>query len=125
MKRWLILGDILAIAIVTIIGFATHGEVGLSYVPRMLTTFLPLLAGWFITSPWLGLFETEASLRPDQLWRSVLAAILSAPLAATLRGFMLGTSILPIFVLVLAGSFALGMLAWRALALWLARRHRL
>ncbi len=125
MKRWLILGDILAIAIVTIIGFATHGEVGLSYVPRMLTTFLPLLAGWFITSLWLGLFETEASLRPDQLWRSVLAAILSAPLAATLRGFMLGTSILPIFVLVLAGSFALGMLAWRALALWLARRHRL
>ncbi len=42
-KRFLVVGDILAIAIVTIIGFATHGETGTSFLPRMAVYFSRLL----------------------------------------------------------------------------------
>ena len=38
----LIIGDILSIAVLTVIGFATHGEVGTSFISRMGTTFFPL-----------------------------------------------------------------------------------
>ncbi len=42
-KTILILGDTLTLLIVTLIGFATHGETAISFLPRMLTTFIPLL----------------------------------------------------------------------------------
>lgn len=125
MNRLLVFGDILALAMVTLAGFATHDSLEISALPRMLATFLPMLAGWFLVAPWLGLYETETSLRPGLLWRPVLAVLLSTPLAATLRGVILNAAILPIFVGVMAGSAGLGLLAWRALYLWLARRHRL
>jgi hypothetical protein len=47
--RWKILtdytwsGDILILGIVTLYGFATHGELAEAGMKRMLTTFLPLL----------------------------------------------------------------------------------
>ena len=42
-KTTLILGDILAIAIVTVIGFISHDEFDFPYISRMGTTFFPLL----------------------------------------------------------------------------------
>ena len=62
-KLSLILGDGVALALITVVGFASHGETELSYAPRMLTTFIPLLLGWFLVAPWLG-FE----------WRGFTAA---------------------------------------------------
>jgi len=38
-KTILILGDGLTLLIVTLIGFATHGESGISFLPRMLAAF--------------------------------------------------------------------------------------
>jgi hypothetical protein len=117
----LVAGDLLAIAIVTLIGFATHGETNLALLPRMLATFVPVTFGWFIAAPFLGLFNLEITTNPRQLWRPVLAMVLAGPLAVLLRAFWLNTVVIPIFGLVLSGSAGLGLLVWRALWYGLTR----
>ena len=88
-KQILVTGDILAILIVTIIGFATHGEANLSYLPRMLAAFVPLIVAWFLITPWLGLFQPGITSNPKQLGRPVLGMIFAGPLAVVLRGLIL------------------------------------
>jgi len=118
----LILGDILAIGLVTIVGFATHGETDLSFLPRMAATFFPLMIAWFLLAPRLGLFQDEVIYNARQLWRPVLTALFTAPLAAVLRGFILNAPIIPIFAVVLGAASALGMVIWRALYFLLNRK---
>ena len=120
--RWLFLGDLLTLALVTLIGFATHGETQVDLLPRMLATFLPLTLGWCLTAPFLGLFDLQVTANPRQLWRPVLALVLAGPLAVLLRALWLNTVVIPIFGVVLSGSAGLGMLVWRAL--WLVWRRR-
>ena len=119
--RFLILGDALAIAIVTFIGFATHGETDLSFLPRMAAAFFPLTIAWFLLSPWFGLFKQEVASNPKQLWRPVLAMLLAAPFAAVLRGLILNAPIIPIFAVVLASTSAFGMMVWRFIYFLLSR----
>ena len=109
----LVSGDIIAIALVTGFGFATHGTLG-SAGSRLLTTFIPLVIAWFAVAPFLGVYDPQSALKPSQLWRPFWAMILAAPMAAWLRGAWLNAPILPIFVLVLGGFSSLGILAWRA-----------
>lgn len=123
-NRILILGDVLAIALLTIIGFATHGETDLSYLPRMAALFFPLLITWFVLAPSIGLFDRQIISDPKQLWRPILAMTFAASLAAILRGLILNAAVLPIFGLVLAGTSAFGMLVWRAVYLVLHRKGR-
>lgn len=118
----LIVGDFLTLAAVTWIGFATHGETSLDLLPRMTTTFLPLLAGWFLLAPLLRLFSAEITGSPRQLWRPVYAALLSAPLFGVLRAAMLNGIVLPLFVLIMGASTALAMLLWRTAFLFIQRR---
>jgi len=118
----LIAGDILAIAIVTIIGFATHGEADLSFLPRMLAAFVPLTIAWFLLAPWFGLFQQEIASNPKLFWRPVLAMLLAAPFAAVLRGLVLNTPIIPIFAVVLASTSAFGMIVWRGIYFLLNRK---
>lgn len=114
MKKYILpLGDILAIAIVTVIGFATHGEVALSFLARMAALFFPLVIAWFLLAPALGLFRQEIASNPKQLWRPALAGLFAAPLALVPRGFVLNAPILPLFAAILAGVVALGMVIWR------------
>ena len=113
-KAILVLGDLLAIALVTIIGFATHGEADLSFAPRMAALYFPLSISWFLLAPALGLFQPEVTSSPKQLWRPALAMIFAAPLAAVLRGFLLNAPVIPIFAAVLALVSASGMVSWRA-----------
>ena len=121
-KTNLILGDITAIAIITIIGFATHGEMGVSFLPRMAASFFPVLIGWFLLAPWFGLFDEQVASNPKLLWRVLLAVFFSAPLAVILRASMLGAAALPLFALVLGSTSAFGLLIWRALYLFLQKR---
>ena len=121
-RNFLILGDILAIGLVTLIGFGTHGETGLFFLPRMAATFFPLVIGWFLLAPRLGLFQDEVIYHARQLWRAALTALFAAPLAAVLRGFMLNTPVIPIFAVVLSAASALGMVVWRALYFLLNRK---
>jgi hypothetical protein len=118
----LVVGDIAAILVVTLIGFATHGEADLSFLPRMAAMFFPLAVSWFMLSPFLGLFQKDLTSNPRQLWRPALAMIFAAPLAAVLRGFILNAPIIPIFAVVLAATSALGMVVWRGVYLLLHRR---
>ena len=119
----LILGDIFALAVITVIGFATHNEASLDFVPRMFTTFLPLLAGWFLIAPWLGLFQAEHTTKAKQLWRAPFAMLLGTPMATFLRGTLLNAPVLPLFTLILGGSAAAGMLVWRGLYWLIVRKH--
>jgi hypothetical protein len=119
----LVLGDSLAIAVITIIGFATHGEADLSFLPRMAALYVPLSLSWLLLGPPLGLFRRETISNPKQLWRPALAAIFAAPFAAVLRGFLLNAPIIPIFAAVLAATSALGMVIWRLIWYWLAMRR--
>ena len=121
-KTSLILGDLLSIALITLIGFATHGEADVSFLPRMAAFYFPLSLSWFLLAPALGLFQHGITSDPRQLWRPALAAIFAAPLAAVLRGFLLNAPIIPVFAAVLAGTSALGMLLWRAFFLLWNRR---
>ena len=115
-RRWfLYVGDVLILAILTLIGFATHGETAIAFLPRIGALFIPLIISWFLFAPWLGLFQPEIIANPKQLWRPALGMLFTAPLAATLRGFILNAPIIPIFVFVLSVTFALGMVTWRLL----------
>lgn len=114
-KHFLIIGDILAILIVTVIGFATHGEADLAFLPRMAAAFFPLIIAWFLLAPFLGLFQIEITSNPRQLWRPVLAMFFAGPFAAILRGILLSAPVIPIFAVVLASTSAFGMLAWRGI----------
>lgn len=120
-KRVLILGDILGIAIMTLIGFATHGETELSFLPRMAAVFFPLVIGWFLLAPPLGLFQDGITQNPRQLWRPALTAFFTASFAAVLRGLLLNAAIIPIFALVLGVALALGMFIWRSIYFWMTR----
>jgi hypothetical protein len=122
-KAILILGDIFSLAVITLIGFANHKELGTFPVGRMLSSFLPLLAGWFLIAPWLGLFKPEITSNPKQLWRPVLAMLLGAPIAGVLRALMLNSVVIPLFVFILGGSAALGLLVWRSLW-WIVSRNK-
>jgi hypothetical protein len=116
----LVIGDVLAVLVVTMIGFATHyGDIR---GWRWLSSFLPILASWFAVAPWLGVYHPENSRRADQVWRAGLAALISAPLAATLRGLWLNSAIAPIFVVVLGATNALGFVVWRFLWTLLVQR---
>jgi hypothetical protein len=115
--KWLplLLGDFLALALVTLIGFATHGENGLALLPRLLASLGPLALGWSCIAPLCGLFNPEVISNPRQAWRPVVAMLAAGPLAVLLRAQLLQTPVIPSFVIVLSGTSGLGLALWRAL----------
>jgi hypothetical protein len=118
----LVLGDMIALALVTAIGFASHGEFSAQFFPRMAASFLPLCIGWFLLAPQLGLFQYSVTRTISQLWRPVFVMAFAGPLAALLRGIVLGTPVIPSFAIVLTLTAAVGLTAWRLLWLLLAPR---
>jgi hypothetical protein len=120
----LIPGDILAIALVTIIGFATHSEADVSFLLRLAAAFFPITMAWFLLAPWFGLFHQKITSDPRQLWRPALAMLFAAPLAAVLRGLILNAAIVPVFALMLGSTSALGMVVWRAIHLWFTNQAK-
>ncbi len=122
-SKWtLILGDLLAMAVVTLIGFATHGTAELSFLPRIAAVFFPLSVSWFLLASPLGLFKQEIVSNPRELWRPAFAMLFAAPFAAVLRGLILAAPIPPVFVVVFATTSAFGMFLRRGLRLLLIRK---
>jgi len=116
MKRSiLVIGDILAILITTLIGFATHNELKLEFLLRMIAAIVPLTIAWFLLAPWFGLFQPEITSSLKQLWRPVLAMIFAAPLAVVFRGLILNAPIIPVFAIVFGATSAFGMVIWRGI----------
>ena len=122
MKTFLMLGDLLALGITTIIGFATHGETDLSFLPRFLAIYIPLTIAWFLLATLIRLFQPEIASNLKQLWRVPLVMLVAAPLAVILRSLILQTEIIPIFMLALGGTSALGMMIWRGIPIILNRK---
>ncbi len=106
-------GDVITLALVTLAGFATHNELGTAGF-RLLTTFIPLSAAWFLLAPHLMVYDPRCFNHPAQLWRPFWAMVLAAPLAGWMRGVWLNMPIQPVFVLVLSGISSLALLAWRS-----------
>ena len=123
-KTILILGDIITFVILTILGFATHGETDASFLPRMAAAFFPVVFGWFVLAPWFGLVDEAVLRNPKNLLRIPLAFLFVAPLAVILRGAWLNAPALPLFALIFGGSNALGMMVWRWLYILIARRMK-
>jgi len=121
-KRILIPGDILALAVTTLIGFVTHRETDMSFLPRLLAAFVPLTIAWFILAPWFGLFQPEITSNPKQLWRAALAMLFAAPLAGVFRGLILQADIVPIFIIVFGATSAFGIVIWRGVYFVLNRK---
>ena len=119
----LIAGDIITLAIVTVIGFASHGTADTAG-SRMLTTFIPLVVAWFLVAPFLQVYDNQISLDGRQLWRPLWAMILASPMAAWLRGLMLNSPILPVFVIILGGISAVAILVWRGIYWLVATRMK-
>ncbi len=118
---WLLTGDVLSLGLVTMFGFASHGTLGTAG-GRILSTFIPLLAAWFLTAPLLGAYRLEWVAELRQLWRPLWAMILAAPFAAWLRAIWLGGVVVPVFVVVLGGVSAIAILLWRLIYWWALRR---
>ncbi len=114
-KNILIIGDILALAIVTVIGFVTHGEGGMEYLPRMAAAFFPLAIAWLILAPWFELFDPQISFNLNILGRIALVVVFAAPLALVFRGLLLHTPIIPIFAVVFTLTSAFGLILWRTI----------
>ena len=119
----LVLGDIFVILLLTIIGFATHQETGLEFLPRLFVNFLPLSLAWCLIAWALRLFETDIASNLTQLWRPLLGALFAGPMAAILRGIFLNSNVPPIFALVLSATTALGILLWRFTWIQLDKRN--
>ena len=111
----LVIGDLIALAIVTIVGFGVHGELDVSMIPRMFTTFLPMAVSWLFIAPWLNVFEEKISGDWRKLWRLPAAGIISTPLAATMRAVILNSVLAPLFIIILAITTSIGILLWRIL----------
>jgi len=112
-NAYLILGDILVIAVIAIIGFASHGTLGDSRA-RMLATLIPFMVAWFASATPLGAYDHRLSLGKG-IWRPLWAVILAAPLGGWLRGVWLQTPVQTTFVGVMIAFLLLGMCLWRLL----------
>ena len=108
----LVVGDFLSLMILTLIGFSSHNELELG-VARMLATFVPMVAAWLCVAGPTGLLNPAQPHGFRPLWRVGWAMLLVGPLAAVLRGFWLGSPVVPVFAAVLSGMGALVMLIWR------------
>jgi hypothetical protein len=118
----LIVGDVLVLALVTFIGFASHAELTLAFVPRMAAAFFPLIIAWFLLAPWFGLFQDGITKKAHELWRPAFVMLFAGPLAVILRGLVLNAPIIPIFAVVLSVTAPIGLILWRLLWMWLKRR---
>ena len=110
----LVVGDFLTAVIVTLYGFASHNRLETAGA-HMLTTLIPVVLAWVLVGVHVRVFDMAVALDGRQLWRPFWAMILAAPLAAFLRAAWLNGTVAPIFVVVLGGVSALGLLAWRTL----------
>ncbi len=118
----LVTGDAVALALVTLVGFGSHGEFAAAFLPKMAAAFLPLCAGWFLLAPQLGLFDGVVPLSRSGLWLAAFAMLFAGPLAVVLRGLLLQSPIIPSFAVVLSLASAVALTIWRGIWLLLQRR---
>jgi len=110
----LAIADAVTLLLVTWAGFAFHGE-GFIF-DRYLANAVPVLAGWALAAPALGLYRPAVFGAPAQTWRVLIASALAVPFGVWLRGLWLNAPILPIFVAVMLAVVAAALLILRLAA---------
>lgn len=116
----LILGDFLAFLIVTIIGFSNHNSQ--FDLLRILANWIPLCLAWSMAAPLLGLWKPDQPSLLTNWWKIIWTVVLSVPLAVVLRGFILNTPTIGIFVLVMIAFSTVGIFVWRLLWFFLQKK---
>jgi len=107
----LILGDFLIFMVVTLIGFVNHNSQ--FDLIRVLANWLPLCLAWGMAASIVGLWNEHQLPLQKSWWRLIWAIILAVPLAVVIRGFILNTPTIGIFVLVMIAFSTLGIFIWR------------
>ena len=110
----LIVGDAIVILLAVLLGLFFHQS---EMTVRLQYTFVPFLSAWLLAAWTLGLYSKPSLLRVP------LAAIFAAPLGAVVRAAWLGSTVIPIFAVVMAGVLTIGMLVWRTLFAFLVARR--
>jgi hypothetical protein len=117
-------GDLVVFLVATILGFASHRELGLHALGRMAATWVPFSAAWFVFAAWLGLFDPRRMRRVSSLVRVGVASLIAAPVGAWLRSLWVRTDIVLVFVLVMAAVTTGLLLLWRGLLGLVLRAQR-
>ncbi len=120
-------GDVLALLLFVWIGRGSHA-LSIFDLAAVLYTAAPFVIGWFVTTPWFGLFRAEV-IHTGRQWlpRLLLAwLVIGGPLALLLRNIFLGRPvghIMPTFVLVTMAVTTLFLIIWRFGYGWWRQRH--
>ena len=112
----LVVGDALAFLVFAAIGRGSHGEAtGLAAIPQIALTAAPFAAAWFIVAPFAGAYRRELTAQPRKMAiRTILAWVLSWPVAMALRGIFVDHAVPPIsFALITLIFNTFILLLWR------------
>ena len=112
----LVVGDALTFLIFAAIGRSSHGEAtGLAAIPQIALTAAPFAAAWFIVAPFAGAYRRELTAQPRKMAiRTILAWVLSWPVAMALRGIFVDHAVPPIsFALITLIFNTFILLLWR------------
>ena len=112
----LVVGDALAFLIFAAIGRSSHGEAtGLAAIPQIALTATPFAAAWFIVAPFAGAYRRDLTAQPRKMAiRTILAWLLSWPVAMALRGIFVDHAVPPLsFALITLIFNTFILLIWR------------
>lgn len=116
----LVAGDVVSFLIFAAVGRGTHGESsGLGAVVEIARTALPFALGWFVVSPFFGVFRRRLTGTPlRMLGRTELAWLASWPVAMLLRRIIFNDQTEPsrflVFALVVLVANAVFLGVWRS-----------
>ena len=112
----LVIGDLICFLIFSALGRNQHRESsGFTAILQIILTALPFAAGWFLVSPFVGVFRHKVLAQPRAMvMRTALAWLLAWPVAMLLRGIFVDHGIPPLsFAIVVLLFNMLLLLIWR------------
>ena len=110
-RQWkLFVGDALALALAVFFGLQFH-QLGEQVVQRFGYTFLPWTLAWLQSAPAFGLYR-QINFSAEQIGLVLWAMALASPFAAVLRAAWLGSSVMPLFTLIMGVVTALAIILW-------------
>jgi len=112
----LAIGDVLVFLIFVILGDTSHGKLsGFASILHIILVALPFIAGWFIVSPFMGMFKREIFTQPRAMAiRTALAWIPAWVIAMILRGIFFDHGVPAPAFMVIALLFNIALLEiWR------------
>ncbi len=123
----LIGGDLLVILSFIWIGRSSH-SLSTSDILAGLSTALPFIIGWFLITPWFGIYKGNVCQNRRRLIpRLLIAWAIAVPVGLGLRALFLGrpipSGILPFFAAISMAYIGLVMLIWRLGYVWWVNRR--